>query len=41
MKYIYYDKNLVKNEFFEEYNNFKSNEQIIKYTELSNDSELL
>ena len=41
MKYIYYDNNLVQNEFFEEYNSFKSNEQIIKYTELSNDSEIL
>ena len=36
IKYIYYDENLVDNKYFEEYNKFEENNNVIKYNELLN-----
>ena len=34
MKYIYYDKKIIDNQYFEEYNDFDLNSNITKYNEL-------
>ncbi len=36
LKYIYYDEKLVSNKYFEEYNKFEENKQLIIKYELSN-----